>query len=178
VGRDDRVTDTRAPRVVVMGVAGAGKSTVGPLVACILGVPFVDADDLHDDACRAQMARGEPLTDAQRAPWLARVRDALAAHAADGVVVACSALTPESRTVLRAAGEDVAFVDLAVGRDELHRRLAARTGHFAGPALLQSQLRTLEIDDRVITVDGERPPAAVAEAVVAALPGRDCPRTG
>ena len=81
------MTDTRAPRVVVMGVAGAGKSTVGPLVARTLGVPFVDADDLHDDGCRAQMARGEPLTDTQRAPWLARVRDALGDHAPSGVVV-------------------------------------------------------------------------------------------
>jgi gluconokinase len=175
LGRDDRVTGTRAPRVVVMGVAGAGKSTVGPLVARALGVPFVDADDLHDDACRAQMARDEPLTDAQRAPWLARVRDALVGHAASGVVVACSALTPEARTVLRGAGDDVVFVDLAVGADELHRRLAERQGHFAGPALLDSQLRTLEIDDRVLTVDGEQAPGVVAEAVVAALPGRARP---
>jgi carbohydrate kinase (thermoresistant glucokinase family) len=166
VGRDDGVTHARAPRVVVMGVAGAGKSTVGPMVAGRLGVPFVDADDLHDEACREQMRRGQPLTDAQRAPWLTRVRDALAAHDDTGVVIACSALTPAYRAVLSNAGDDVVFVDLVVGRDELQRRLAARTGHFAGPALLDSQLRTLEVDNQVVTVDGEGSPSDVADAVV------------
>ncbi|MFN8027157.1 MAG: gluconokinase, GntK/IdnK-type [Acidimicrobiia bacterium] len=155
-------------RVVVMGVAGAGKSTVGPLVAQRLGVPFVDADDLHDEASRDRMQRGEALTDAQRAPWLARVHDALVA-ADDGVVVGCSALTPAHRAVLRGDLTDVHFVDLVVTPAELERRLESRTGHFAGPDLLPSQLRTLEVDDRVATVDGEQPPATVADAVLAAL---------
>ena len=151
-----------------MGVAGAGKSTVGPLVAQRLGVPFADADDLHDDASRDQMRRSEPLTDAQRAPWLGRVHAALAAHT-DGLVVACSALTPAHRAALAGDLAGIWFVDLVVTPAELQRRLAARAGHFAGPDLLASQLRTLAVDDRVVTVDGERPPAEVADAVVAAV---------
>lgn len=161
-------------RIVVMGVAGAGKSTVGPLVAQRLGVPFVDADDLHSDTAREQMQRGAPLTDAQRAPWLARVHDELVTHGDTGVVLACSALTPAYRDALRGDLADVVFVDLVVHPDELTRRLRSRAGHFAGPDLLPSQLRTLTVDDRVLTVDGEQPPAAVADAVVAAL----APATG
>ena len=83
--------------VVVMGVAGSGKSTVGPLVADALGVPFLDADDFHDDANIERMRAGIPLDDAARAPWLDRLHTALAAHRHGGAVLACSALTASSR---------------------------------------------------------------------------------
>ena len=153
-----------------MGVAGAGKSTIGPLVAARLRVPFVDADDLHDSECREQMRLGAPLTDAQRAPWLDRVHTVLADHATRGVVVACSALRSAHRATIRGDLTGVTFVDLVVAPEVLRQRLEQRAGHFAGVDLLDSQLRTLEVDDQVLTVDGEAPPDDVAAAIVAAIP--------
>ena len=151
-----------------MGVSGSGKSTVGPLVAAALGVPFLDADDFHDDASIARMRRGEPLDDAARGPWLDRLHTLLVDHRATGAVLACSALTPAYRLRLT-DGLDVSFVLLDVPAAELERRLRHRHGHFAGAALLPSQLTTLEPGPEVHRVDGDRAPADVAAAVVAAV---------
>ncbi len=156
------------PTVVVMGVAGSGKTTVGRAVAARLRLPFVDADDVHSAAAKAQMARGEPLTEAERVPWLDRLHALLADHATSGIVLACSALTIAARDRL-AAGLDVRFVALVVPERALDERLAARHGHFAGADLLPSQLATLELDDSVVTVDGDRPVDQVVDAVVAAV---------
>lgn len=134
--------------LVVMGVSGCGKSTVGAALAAHLGWPFLDADDFHPPANRAKMAAGQPLTDADRAPWLATLRDELSAHLArnSGVVLACSALRRAYRDVLRAAAPDgqVRFLHLTVDRSALAHRLQNRPGHFFNPALLDSQLATLE----------------------------------
>jgi gluconokinase len=153
-----------APIVVVMGVSGSGKSTVGRALAERLGVPFVDGDDAHSDAAKEQMSRGIPLTEAERAPWLDRLHETLRAHVGSGVVLACSALTIASRRHL--AGDlDVRFVALVVSEDDLAARLAARRGHFVGPDLLASQLATLELDPSVHTVDASR---SVDDVVAAA----------
>ena len=157
--------------VVVMGVAGSGKSTIGPLVAAALDVPFLDADDFHDPADIEQMRAGIPLDEASRAPWLDRLHTALEAHRDRGVVLACSALTPGARARL-AAGLPVRFASLTVPPAVLAERLEQRRHHFAGAALLPSQLATLELGPDVVAVDGDRPPADVAAAVVAALTGR------
>jgi gluconokinase len=162
------VPDDHAPLVVVMGVSGSGKSTVGPAVAAALGVPFVDADDFHDDVSIARMRRGEPLDDAARGPWLDRLHAQLLDHRATGAVLACSALTPAYRAQL-ADGIDAVFVLLDVPAVELDRRLRHRRGHFAGAALLPSQLTTLEAGPGVHRVDGDRAPAAVAAAAVAVV---------
>jgi carbohydrate kinase (thermoresistant glucokinase family) len=153
-------------RVVVMGVAGTGKSAVGPAVAERLGVPFVDGDDAHTTAAKAQMAAGVPLTEEQRVPWLDTLHDVVAQHIA-GVVLACSALTIASRR--RLAGDlDVRFVALLVPEDVLTTRLTTRRGHFAGTDLLASQLATLELDESVVHVDGNRPIGEVVDDVVRA----------
>src|SRR3954469_23946918 len=143
--------------VVVMGVAGSGKTTLGTALAVALGWHFVDADDHHSPASVAKMARGEPLDDADRRPWLDELRaiidDALARDT--GLVMACSALKASYRTRLtRASAADrVRFVYLA-GPPELFRaRLAGRPGHFMGPAMLDSQLATLEPPAEALTVD-------------------------
>lgn len=156
------------PLVVVMGVAGSGKSTVGALVAAELAVPFLDGDDFHDRASIEHMRQGIPLDDAARAPWLDRLHAALAAHRASGAVLACSALTEEYRARL-ARDLDVHFVLLDVPRSVLEDRLRRRRDHFAGVELLASQLATLEIGPEVVVVDADRPSHAVATAVVAAL---------
>jgi carbohydrate kinase (thermoresistant glucokinase family) len=154
--------------IVVMGVSGSGKSTVGGLVAGRLGLLFLDGDHFHDAATIAAMTAGDALDDEQRQPWLRRLNRELQTHP-EGVVLACSALKRAYRDTLRDGLDDIAFVHLAVGEEALARRLAARTGHFAGPTLLSSQLTTLELGDDVVVVDGERTPDAVATEVVRAV---------
>jgi gluconokinase len=157
--------------IVLIGPAGAGKTTVGTALADALGWRFVDADDYHSAENRARLGRGEALTDAQRAPWLASLREMIegAIEHDEPMVLACSALKRSYRQALlprsaRGAGQ-VHFAYLKASRKSLDDRLHSRAGHFARPALLESQLDTLEEpapDEGVLTVDGERP---VAELV-------------
>ena len=135
---------TEAPLVVVMGVSGAGKSTVGIALAGLLGVGFMDADALHPPANVAKMAAGTPLTDADRWPWLDRVGAALADARETGLVVACSALKRAYRDRIRAAAPAARFVHLDVPRAMLAKRVTARPDHFMPASLLDSQLETLE----------------------------------
>lgn len=130
-------------RIVVMGVAGCGKSTIGAGLAAALGIGFQDGDDLHPAENVARMAAGLPLRDQDRWPWLDRVAAVLADKVP--VVVACSALRRAYRDRIRAgAGGPVIFVHLAGDRALIAARLAARQGHFMPPALLDSQFATLE----------------------------------
>ena len=128
-------------RLVVMGVSGCGKSSLGATLAAALALPFTDADDLHPAANRAKMAAGQPLTDADRWPWLLAVGAVLAKGAG---VVACSALRRAYRDRLREAAGPVQFLHLVAPREVIAERLAARRGHFMPLALLDSQLATLE----------------------------------
>jgi carbohydrate kinase (thermoresistant glucokinase family) len=152
--------------IVLMGVAGAGKSTVGALVAGRLGVPFLDADDFHDQSSIDAIRAGIALDDRRRQPWLHRLNRELRAHQTTGVVLACSALKRSYRDVLRQGLDDLYFVQLAVSEHVLAMRLRSRAGHYAGVELLPSQLATLELDDDVIAVDGELAPEAVADEVL------------
>jgi gluconokinase len=148
--------------VVVMGVAGSGKSTIGALIAARLGLPFVDGDALHPAANVTKMAAGIPLDDTDRAPWLDAVGERLAAG---GVVVACSALRRAYRDRLRAAAPDARFVLLHGSRELLAARLGARPDHFMPVALLESQLATLELpapDEEVRVYDIALPPTELA----------------
>lgn len=161
----------RGRLVVVMGVSGSGKSTVGPVVAAALGVVFIDGDDYHDPANVERMHLGVPLTDDERRPWLDRLHAVLVEHEDDGAVLACSALKRDYRRRLRGDLAGVVFVALLVDRAALTERLSRRASHFAGPELLASQLSDLEVDD-VLSVDGERRPRDVADAILAALSHR------
>jgi gluconokinase len=152
-------------RYVVMGVSGCGKSAVGAAFAKAIGGSYIDGDDLHPPANVAKMARGEPLTDADRAPWLARVAETLKAHAKP-VVVGCSALKRDYRDIIRkGAGGPVQYLHLAGSRDLIASRMAARTGHYMPLSLLDSQFAALEPpgpDEGALTVDIDR---SVAEIV-------------
>jgi gluconokinase len=160
--------------IVVMGVAGSGKTTVGRALAADLGWRFVDADDHHSPESIAKMARGEPLDDADRWPWLDRLRGIIEGALADGaggLVLACSALKTSYRA--RLAGDDaggrVRFVYLA-GPPELFRdRLARRAGHYMKAAMLESQLATLEPPADAVAVDAGLPIAALVARARAAL---------
>src|SRR4051794_9169862 len=109
--------------IVIMGPAGAGKSTVAPLVAARLGLPFLDADDLHDAPSIASMRGGTALDDRRRIPWLRRINHELRARQDTGTVLACSALRPEYRAILGDGIDPPTFVYLAVGERTLHARL-------------------------------------------------------
>ena len=157
--------------VVVMGVAGSGKSTVGKALAAALGWRFVDADDHHSPANVAKMARGEPLDDADRLPWLDElhgiIADALGRRA--GLVLACSALKARYRERLTGGDARVRFAYLAGTPELLRSRLAQRAGHFMKPGMLDSQLAALEPPAEAIEVDAALPVEAIVAHVCAAL---------
>jgi gluconokinase len=155
-------------RIVLIGVTGSGKTTVGRLLATRLGAPFLEADDFHSPAAMAAMHAGRPLDDADRAPWLERVRAALRDVGDGPVVLACSALKRAYREVLRDGVAGLTFVDLDVEPETLARRVDTRTGHIAGIELLPSQLDTLELGVDVVRVDGSGTPDEVADRVLRA----------
>ena len=157
--------------VVLMGPAGAGKSTIGHALAGRLRWSFVDADDLHSPASVATRAQGIPLDDADRASWLDRVNGAMRTAAANGsdLVVACSALRERYRAQLTRKVPDVRWVFLRATRALLHERLATRRGHFAGPALLDTQLMALEPPVGAIEIDAASPIDAIVDDICRAL---------
>jgi gluconokinase len=163
--------------VIVMGVSGAGKTRIGELLAERLGCSFVDGDVFHSAANKEKMAQGIALTDDDRWPWLAAIRAAIEekVRAGESLIVGCSALKRGYRDVLRGGAQGdgrVRFVYLKGSFDVLHERLATRGRHFFNPALLQSQLDTLEEplgDEGAITVSIELSPPEIVDSVVAEL---------
>ncbi|WP_110888121.1 gluconokinase [Deinococcus yavapaiensis] len=159
--------------VVVMGVSGSGKTTVGRAVARRLNVTFLDADEFHSPRNVERMRRGEALTDEDRAPWLHALRARLdeADRMGESVVLACSALKHAYREQLHAPS--VRFAFLRVPEALLRERLASRRGHFAGPSFLAGQLATLEEPSEqeaiVVRVEASDDPDALAERIVEAL---------
>jgi gluconokinase len=160
--------------VVVAGVSGSGKSTIGGLLAGRLGWDFEDGDALHPAANIAKMLSGIPLTDDDRRPWLQTVGSWIDQQIAAGksAVVACSALKRSYRDMLRQGRPAVRMVMLNADRGELAARLAARHGHFFPAQLLDSQLAALELpapDEPCLVVSAVGPPAAVAEEIIRRL---------
>lgn len=163
------------PVVVVMGVSGCGKSTVGTLLAAELGVPFADADDLHSEPAKAKMAAGRPLDDADRAPWLDRCKGWLAEHP-DGAVLACSALKRRYRDVLRTGAPKLWLLHLAGDPAVVSARVAHRTQHFLPASLVASQyqaLEPLEPDEQGIELDLTEDPAQLVEQFLRAISDPD-----
>jgi carbohydrate kinase (thermoresistant glucokinase family) len=154
--------------VVVMGVSGAGKTTVGQRLAERAGWAFRDADDFHPPANIAKMRRGEALTDTDRAPWLEELHALLSGTAAAGhsLVLACSALKAAFRSRLTEDIPGVNVVYLRVHRDELQRRLSVRSEHFFPGSLLDSQLAALEEPTDAVVVDGVALPETIVTTIL------------
>lgn len=160
-------------RIVIMGVAGCGKSSVGEALGKRLGVPYRDGDDLHSPQNVEKMRAGVPLTDADRWPWLDNVATELRDKAP--IIIGCSALKRAYRDRIRAGvGGPVAFVHLAGSRDLIAARMAGRKGHYMPMSLLDSQFAALEPPDAIegVTVDIGPPVLLIVEAILAALKDR------
>ena len=157
--------------VVVMGVAGAGKTTVGSALARALGWAFIDGDDMHPTANVDKMRRGEPLDDKDRMPWLeslARLMAGMERERKDAVF-ACSALREVYRAMLSENSPRILWVYLRAELATIRTRLAARRGHFAGTSLIDSQFATLEEPRRGLALDAAQPPEAIVALVLAEI---------
>lgn len=144
--------------IIVMGVCACGKSTVGEKLAISLDAKFIDGDDLHPRANIQKMARGEPLNDADRAPWLERVRDAAYSIESknETAIIVCSALKQEYRDAIRDGNQQVAFLYLQGSYELIIARMKARSGHFMKQNMVDSQFATLEdpsLESLVVSVN-------------------------
>jgi gluconokinase len=162
------------PVVVVTGVAGSGKTTVGAMLAGTLGWTYAEADDFHPAANLAKMASGHPLNDEDRWPWLNAIGDWIDARRAahEPAIVSCSGLKRSYRDLLRRGRPEVRIVFLAGSRELVARRLLARQGHFMKASMLDSQFAALEPpepDEHVLTVPVEGTPPEVVDRIIAAL---------
>jgi gluconokinase len=160
------------PPIIIMGVQGCGKTTIGELLAERLGVPLVDGDSLHSRANKEWMASGHALSDAQRLPWLHEVGDRLALGAGSGVVVACSALKRSYRDLLREHAPTMLTVFARGDIDLIHDRITARQHEYMPPSLLRTQfddLQEREPDEPGVTVDIAKTPQQIVERVISLI---------
>jgi gluconokinase len=163
--------DSEAPVVVVMGVAGSGKTTVGAMLAGRLGWTYAEADDFHPPANVEKMSAGQPLTDADRGPWLAAIGHWIDERGAAGEpgIVSCSGLKRKYRDMLRDGRPEVRIVFLEGSRELIARRMLARHGHFMRAAMVDSQFADLEpptADEHVLTVSVESAPPQIVSTIV------------
>ena len=156
-------------KLVVMGVSGCGKSSVGEALGRAMGVPYIDGDDLHPEANVAKMRAGQPLTDEDRWPWLDLVAETLRARAP--VILGCSALKRRYRDRIRLAGR-VTFLHLTGSRELIQSRMTARQGHYMPSSLLESQFAALEPPgpDEAIAIDIDQPLAMIVAEALKRLP--------
>ncbi|HUP44309.1 MAG TPA: gluconokinase, GntK/IdnK-type [Thermoanaerobaculia bacterium] len=168
--RDEPLHDRQ---IVVMGVMGAGKTTIGQALAGRLDCPFIDADDLHPEVNRRKLASSVALTDLDREPWIEQIAALIRQlhERGETAVIACSALTRSVRATLTAASDGVVFVHLQGPPAAIRQRLAARKDHFADPTLLASQYATLEAPAEAILADASGTPEEIVEGIVFALHG-------
>ena len=157
--------------VILMGVSGVGKTTIGRMLAEQLGWALIDADDFHPPANIEKMSRGEPLSDEDRRPWLTAIRREIKAWLATGIdgIVACSALKAAYRARLMRDGEPITFVYLRGSFDLITQRMRQRQEHYMKPGMLRSQFDALEEPADALAIDVDGVPEAVAQRVRAAM---------
>ena len=164
--------------LVVMGVAGCGKSGVGKRIASALNLPLIEGDDFHPLSNKQKMEHGTPLNDNDRAGWLRALADELTARPT-GALLTCSALKSRYRDVLRSGAPRLKFLHLVITPEESLRRVAKRSGHFYPPSLVSSQFETLEDPSQepgVLVVDASLPKPEVDAQVLAWLQAEPIPR--
>lgn len=163
--QQQRTVTTPARAVVLLGVSGSGKTTIGILLAETIGCKFYDGDDFHSVENKEKMHHGVPLTDEDRWPWLARLKELITEALAEGttIVLACSALRKEYRMYL--LGEGVRFVYLKGDFELFRKRLKGRKGHFFDPGLLPSQFEDLEEPQIALTVDAAQTPEQIVREI-------------
>ena len=165
--------------LVLMGVTGSGKTTIGTKLAAAKHWEYAEGDDYHSEANKAKMHAGIPLTDADRAPWLATLHEVLVGWHRSGTsgVMASSALRQVYRDELSAGipSTELRFVLLEVPKDVLQKRMAERKGHYMSPALLDSQIATLETPKDAIRVAADLPPDQVVQEILTAIRGDALP---
>lgn len=170
----DNIATASTPPLIVMGVSGSGKSTIGTALASALGIEFIDGDDLHPSANKAKMAAGNPLNDEDRAPWLEIIAERIGSELADGrpIVVACSSLKRKYRDQLTSYAPSTVFVHLNGERAVISERQSHRVHEYMPNTLLDSQFSTLEPlqnDERKIMVDLTMTPEQIVSFVVSEL---------
>jgi gluconokinase len=159
----------RSFAVVIMGVSGSGKSTIGLALAEKCGGVFLDADDFHPPANIEKMKRGEPLDDADRAPWLAQLATLLSKSSNRPVILACSALKARYREILSGGCGEVHFVHLSGTPEVIRARLRARPGHFMPESLIDSQFAALETPEGAVSIDIDQPVDAIVSTIIREL---------
>lgn len=164
-------SNSRTTAVILMGVTGSGKSTIGKILADTLTWPFYDGDDFHPPQNKAKMSAGTPLTDSDRSPWLHTLNELLLRNQSRerSCILACSALRRCYRDILAKDLTTIHFVHLDGSFACIQERLEARTNHFMNPALLNSQLETLERTPDVLCVSIDSSPAAISESIIRRL---------
>lgn len=157
--------------IIVMGVEGSGKTTIGRMLADSLGWQFHDADDFHSPQAKQKMASGIALTDDDRRPWLEALRGLISRHLRDGIrmVLACSALKASYREMLTIDPDKIVFVYLRGDIELIRKRLQERTGHYAGVSLLASQFEALDEPRDALTVDIADTPGHIVTSIRSAL---------
>lgn len=166
---------TQFPPIILMGVSGSGKTTMGVALSDVTGIPFIDGDDLHPDENKEKMRAGHPLGDADRIPWLHRIGELIDAGIVEGhsTIVACSALKRSYRDLLRRHAGSLYFVHLDLPRAALEERTQQRSHEYMPSSLLDSQLATLEPlqpDEAGIVVDATLAPDKLARVILNVLP--------